>query len=162
MFSTAHFVRAIRKETAICIRLFGKIPAGGLDYRPTAGQRSTLELLRYLQYGPYNGVRRIVAGDWSLGKPTGEVTKDVPASDFPRAMEWQRDGIIRLVTSANPVDLAETDFTFPWGETMKKGEAIIAHPFNWLHGYRMQLFLYLKAAGVKELNSTDLWQYREE
>ena len=157
MFSVESFIRAYAKESQITIDLFHKMPTGALDYRPTLSQRSTTELLRYLSYGPYNVVRRVLAGDWSLGRSVNEVTKDMPVSDFPRLMQWQSDEVARLMRAANPVALENEDFTFPWGETMKKGEGLVNQPLRWLTGYRMQLFLYLKAAGAKELGTKDLW-----
>jgi hypothetical protein len=157
MYTVENFVASFEKETAVCINLYGKMPPGGLDYRPTASQRSTLELLRYLAFGPYNTVRRVVAGDWSLGLPTGEVTKDWPASDFPARMRWQADEVARLVRAANPVDLLEKEMTFPWGDTLKRGQALVVYPLNWLTSYRMQLFLYLKAAGASNLSTPDVW-----
>jgi hypothetical protein len=66
MFTLDYFIKTWRYESRIAVSLFGKIPAGGLDYRPSAGQRSTLELLRYLSYGPYNGVAKTIAGDWQF------------------------------------------------------------------------------------------------
>lgn len=157
MFTVDQYVRAYRKECVAAVHLFGKMPAGGLDYRPSPGQRNTLELMRYLSYGPYNIVRRIVAGDWTVGRPTHEVTKDMPASDFPARMAWHADEVERTVRSASPVALLNDDFKFPWGEVMKKGEALVAHPLKWMAAYRMQLFLYLKAAGATTLATPDLW-----
>lgn len=161
MYTVEDFIASFEKETAICLGLYRKMPAGALDYRPTAGQRSTLELLRYLGYGPYNGVRRIVLGDWSLGKPAGEVTKDVPPSDFPRQMAWQAAEAARLVRSADPVDLLNREISFPWGDTLKRGQALVTYPLNWLTSYRMQLFLYLKASGA-QLTTPDLWHSPKE
>lgn len=160
MLTIEQYIKAFSKECAISIHLYGKMPPGGLDYRPTAGQRSTLELMRYLSYAPYNGVRRIVAGDWNLGKPANEVTKDMPPSDFPMRMAWQAEEVAGILRSASLVALLEDDFTFPWKETMKKGEALVAHPLKWLTAYRMQLFLYLKAAGAGDLATPDIWHGR--
>jgi hypothetical protein len=158
MYSVDQFVRSYRKEADVCINLFTKIPVGGLDYRPTAGQRSTAELLRYLSYGPYNGVRRILAGDWTLGVATNDATKDMSISDFPMRMAWQADEVERLVRAISPVALMEEEFKFPWGETLKKGEGLINYPLKWVTGYRMQLFLYLKSAGAHHLNTSDAWR----
>jgi hypothetical protein len=158
MFSAEAFIRTYSVETDICIRLAGKMPAGGLDYRPTPGQRTTLELLRYISKGPYNGVRRIVAGDWTLGKPAVELSKDMPPSDFAAQMRWQNEEVARIVRAADPVDLETGTMLLPWGETAVKGEALVNHPLKWLVGYRMQLFLYLKAAGATQLATPDLWR----
>jgi hypothetical protein len=158
MYSVDQFVRSWRRESVISINLFAKLPPGGADYRPTAGQRSTVELLRYLSYGPYNGARRIVAGDWNFGVNTADATKDMPLSDFPARMAWQADELERIVRGANPIALMEDDFTMPWGETQKKGEALINFPLKWIASYRMQLFLYLKAAGASQLATADNWR----
>jgi hypothetical protein len=161
MFSPEAFIKSYATESSICARLFTKMPPGALDYRPTPGQRNTLELLRYISKGPYNGVRRIVAGDWTLGKPAGELSKDMPASDFIAQMHWQADEVARIVREANPLDLEEGFILMPWGENLRRGEALVNHPLKWLVGYRMQLFLYLKAAGASALATPDLWRLTE-
>jgi hypothetical protein len=156
LFSVESYLGTWRKESLICVNLASKMPPGGLDYRPTAGQRSTLELLRYLAYGPYNGVHRILLGDWKAGRPTAEVTGEMPASDFKDRMLWQADAVERELRAASLSDLAEKEITLGWGETLKRGEALW-HPMRWMIGYRMQLFLYLKAAGNTGLKTADLW-----
>ena len=161
MFSAEAFIKSYTLDSSICARLYTKIPPGGLDYRPTQGQRTTLELLRYLSKGPYNGVRRIVAGDWTLGKPAVELSKDMPASDFVAMMHWQSDEVARIVREANPIDLEEAYVLLPWGENSKRGEALVNYPLKWLTAYRTQLFLYLKAAGASELATPDLWRLTE-
>jgi hypothetical protein len=160
MFTVENFIATWRKESRISINLFNKLPAGGLDYRPTAGQRNTVELLRYLSYGPYNGVAKIIAGDWQHGKGTAEMTAGMPAADFIARMAWQADALERVVNSIPSTALATESMTFPWGENLKKGEALM-YPLRWLIGYRMQLFLYLKAAGAHQLNTTDCWRLVE-
>ena len=159
MLTVDQFIKAYRKECLICINLYSKIPVGGLDYRPSPGQRSTLELLRYLSYGPYNVVRRIVHGDWSLGVPSNEATKDMPATDFVDRMNWHMDEVARLVRSVPLTNLQTEMMTFPWGTTKSKAEALVDYPFKWITGYKLQLFVYLKAAGAKELGTADAWRH---
>ena len=161
MFSSEAFIKSYQTDSSICARLHTKMPPGGLDYRPTQGQRTTLELLRYLPKGPYNGVRRIVAGDWTLGKPAVELSKDMPASDFVAMMHWQSDEVARIIREASVVDLEESYVLMPWGENCLRGEALVNYPLKWLTAYRMQLFLYLKAAGAKEIATPDLWRLTE-
>ena len=159
MYSVDQYIRSFRHEAQISINLFHKIPAGGLDYRPSPSQRTTLELLRYLSFGPYNTVRRIVAGDWSKGIPADQSpSKDMPPSDFPSRMLWQANEVERLVRSVPVTALLNDDFTVPWGVTLKKGEALVELPLKWMTGYRMQLFLYLKAAGAHHLGTAENWR----
>lgn len=158
MFSTESLIRCWNTETEICIALFNRIPAGGLDYRPTPGQRNTLELLRYLSKGPRNGVIRVVAGDWNATPPAMEMAKNMPPSDFVAQMRLQAEEVARVLRAANPEDLAHGTMSFPWGETLAKGEALVHYPYRWLTGYRMQLFLYVKAAGVPGISTPELWR----
>ena len=48
VLTKAELIGALQHETNILLHLAGKIDRTQLDYRPTAGQRSTMELLRYL------------------------------------------------------------------------------------------------------------------
>lgn len=162
MFSVENFIASYRKESAICVHLFSRIPSGGLEYRPTPGQRSTLELLRYLTVGPANGVRRVLAGDWTLGRPAAEASKNMPPSDFVRVMQMQTEDAMRELAAFDPLRLMTETFTFPWGETLSKGEGLVNAPLKWLVGYRMQLFLYLKSAGAKDLGTRDVWHLPKE
>ena len=156
MFTMESFIARWQKESQIAINLFAKMPAGGLDYRPSHGQRNTTELLRYLSFGPYNGLLKVIGGDWKLGKSTAEATAGMPASDFPMKMAWQAEAAAQALRSVSTATLLNEDITFPWGETCKRGEGL-DYPYRWLVGYRMQLFLYLKAAGATQLNTGDCW-----
>jgi hypothetical protein len=158
MFSVEPLIRFWNTETEICIALFGKMPPGGLAYRPSPSQRDTLELLKYLSKGPRNGVIRVVAGDWNATPPAMDMAKDMPPSDFERQMRLQAEEVSRVLRAANPEDLVHGTISFPWGETFTKMDALIHYPYRWLTGYRMQLFLYLKAAGASQLATPDLWR----
>ena len=158
MFTVESLIRFWKTETDICIALFDKLPAGGLAYRPSPSQRSTLELLKYLSKGPRNGVIRVVKGDWNATPPAMEMAKDMPPSDFVREMRLQAADVERVLRAADPGALARETMSFPWGETLTKADALIHYPYRWLTGYRMQLFLYAKAAGATQLGTPDLWR----
>jgi hypothetical protein len=157
LFTIDSYISTWRKESDICINLAGKVPPGGLDYKPTAGQRSTLELMRYVSYGPYNGVHRVLAGDWAAGRPTAEMMAMMAASDFTARMRWQADAVARELRAVPESDLLQKEMTFPWGETVKRAEALLT-PMRWLIGYKMQLFLYLKSAGNTQLGTAECWR----
>ena len=101
---------------------------------------------------------RVLAGDWNATPPAMEMAKDMPPSDFARVMRRHAEEVTRLMRAAEPGDLARGTIAFPWGETLAKGEALVHYPYRWLTGYRMQLFLYLKGAGVTGLATPDLWR----
>ena len=60
MITKDHLLERIIKECKICMRLFTKLPEGSIDYRPAPGQRSTLELLRYLSIAIAGSAHAIV------------------------------------------------------------------------------------------------------
>ena len=65
MLTKEQFMQSVRHETAICKHLYGKIPEGALDYRPTEGQRSLSELLQYLTSTGTAPMKGLIANDWS-------------------------------------------------------------------------------------------------
>ena len=55
-------------------------------------------------------------------------------------------------------DFAEKKVTLPNGLTRPLAVALLAFNMKFLAGYRVQLFLYLKACGRTELVSRNLWR----
>ena len=64
-------VSSLQNEVRILLHLAGKVDRAQLDYRPSPGQRSTLELLQYLTVMGPGLVAFIRAGvfDWPDGNP---------------------------------------------------------------------------------------------
>ena len=50
MLSRHDILDSLLREIQITRHLFGKVPEGAMDFRPSEGQRSTLELLRYQSF----------------------------------------------------------------------------------------------------------------
>ena len=138
--------------------LFTKIPAGeaSLAYRPSPGQRSTLELLRYLSFCGIGACRFAVDGAWDGYQEVARRAEAMPAAEFPSAMERQKREIAELLSRFNDQDLATRPSKNPPGQAMPLGQALLDMPVRWLGGYRMQLFLYAKALGA-DLWTPDCW-----
>ena len=64
----------MQRECDICVHLFSKFDAAGYDYRPSPGQRSTIELLRYLAISPSAGLQAMAASSFA---PCAEATARV-------------------------------------------------------------------------------------
>jgi hypothetical protein len=64
MYRKDDFLASLKKEAKIIRHLATTIPAGQLGYRPTPGQRSTLELLQYLSFSPLSTAIYLVSGSW--------------------------------------------------------------------------------------------------
>jgi hypothetical protein len=148
---------ALMKECDVCIHLHGKIPDGGLEYRPSEAQWSTLELLRYISFCGIGFARAMIESDWDPYEKMEEEASVLDPEDFPAAMESQKRRIQDLLGALTDREIAEREALLPWGETMSLGRALLSLPLRCLSGYRMQLFLYAKAAGNADLVTRNCW-----
>lgn len=147
----------ILNECDIVLHLYGKIPAGGMDYRPTPEQRSTLELLRYLSYCAIGGARAMADGNWEAYPAYAEAGAGLDADDFPAAMERQKAELRSFFAGLTQEQVETQIATTPMGTEMPLEKALVVMSLHWLVGYRMQLFLYAKQAGNKDIWTPDCW-----
>jgi hypothetical protein len=148
---------AILTECDIALHLYGKLPEGSLEYRPTPEQRSTEELLRYLSFCAIGGARTMVEGDWDGYGEVAQRAERQAAEDFPSAMERQKEELRALFDGISDADFSEKSATTPLGEQVKLCRGLLDLPLKWMVGYRMQLFLYAKAAGNKDIGTANCW-----
>jgi hypothetical protein len=148
---------ALLKECDISIHLFGKLPPGGLAYRPSAAQRDTLELLRYMSYVGTAGTRAMLEGKWDAFQELGARAASMPAEEFPAAMERQKRELVALFDALTPQQFDSREVASATGERVTLGRALLDGPMRWMCGYRMQLFLYAKAAGNTQISTANCW-----
>jgi hypothetical protein len=154
-------IASLQKEIRIFVHLISKVDPAKIDYRPTAKQRSVLELIRYMTYMAPAVVKSIQGGDFSpecMGAIWGT------AEEASRKMNWeqaiaaigrQSDEVTRLIEPMTEVDFRSEINMF--GQNMTRGEAMVNMVVCGYAAYRMQLFIYLKAMGREELNTMNLW-----
>ena len=147
MSKTDELRDALLHECDIAIHLHSKIPEGTEDYRPTEGQRSTTELLRYLAACGIGSALAMRDGKWDGYKEAMEGVAELPPAEFPDAMRRQKEALRAFVDGLSDDDLQNVESTLPWGEKVTLGRALLETTLKWLTAYRMQLFLYAKAAG---------------
>jgi hypothetical protein len=147
----------ILEQCDICLHLAEKVPAGGLDYRPTPGQRSTLELLRYLSFCGLGATRTMAEGNWDGYKALAEASEAMTAEAFPTAMAAQKEALTAYFEGLTQADLDKRIATTPLGVEMPLGKALLQLPFSWMVAYRMQLFLYVKQAGTTDIGTANCW-----
>ena len=149
----------LQKEVRILVHLAGKLDPSQLDYRPTAKQRSSLELLRYLSFmGP-----QIVAAAKNKafdGPAWGAAAAEAEQRDFKATM----DVIAKLpeVYEKLLADMSDNDFrgelTGFDGNKISAGRFIVSIALGGHAAYRTQLFCYLKSCGREELSTPNLWR----
>jgi len=124
-------------------------------------QRSLLELLQYLVFMPEVHMRAALADSFSLdGFQTawqaGEATaKAMNLAQITEAIGRQRALIEELLSPCSDADLRAQIEMF--GNKASRGSKLVLLVLSHYAAYRMQLFLYLKAAGRAELSTFNLW-----
>jgi len=151
-------IGSLQNEVRILLHLAGKIDRNKLDYRPTAKQRSTLELLQYLiVMGPML-IRGIKAGAFD-GPAWQAAAKEANAMNFDQvlaAIEKQHNTYQQLLSTFSDADFRGEVDLFGAGKS-SRGAVIVNMVLAGHAAYRTQLFLYLKACGREELNTMNLW-----
>lgn len=157
MISKDQIAASMMFECDVAKHLHSKLPATSYDYKPTAGQRTTLELLRYLSVCGIAGIQSLYRSDWKTFRQYSERAAKMEAEQFPAAMDLQKREIRDFFESITERDLETKDAALPVGGTQLLGQAILNLPFKWLAAYKLQLFLYAKATGASEINTANAW-----
>ena len=157
MISKDQLADAMLRECDIISHLHTKLDPAQLDYRPSAEQRSTLELLQYLSIVGIAGSRCMAAGDFNLFKEFSERASTVTLDSFAGAMDKQKKELRELFAGFDEKLLETQAAPLPGGGEAPLGLAIMLGPIKWLAAYKLQLFLYAKASGATELGTANAW-----
>jgi hypothetical protein len=153
----SELISQLQKEVDILTHLASKIDRSQLDYRPTATQRSTLELLRYLSImGP-----ELVKGAKSQFNVEAwqAAVKASETRDFDQTMAviaGQKDVYAKELADWTDADF-RSELTGFDGSKSTRGLFIVNLVLGGHAAYRTQLFCYLKACGRDELGTLNLW-----
>lgn len=160
MMGKDDLVAAMGLECDIVRHLYEKLPRANWDatlaYRPTPGQRSTLELLKYLSYCGIGPSRACLEGNWDAWKAAVARAEDLHPDEFGAVMDRQKRDIATLLAPLTDQDLATRRAKNPLGKEMPLGHALYDMPVRFLIAYRMQLFLYARALGA-DVWTPDCW-----
>ncbi len=157
VLTKSELIAALQNEVRILLHLAGKIDRTKLDYRPTANQRSTVDLVKYLSMMGPAIVEAAVTGVFD---ETGWRTAEQAAADqtFDQALAT-------IATHPNTyatllADVSDADFRTEielFGNETTRGAFLVNWALCGCAAYRTQLFLYLKACGREELSTANLW-----
>jgi len=157
VLTKSELIASMQHEVHVLLHLASKLDPSMLDYRPTPGQRSTLELLRYLSYmGPV--VIRAAKGDGFDMAAWGAAAQEASARDFGQtlaAIAAQREMYASLLG-----DIPDSEYRTEiemFGRKSSRGSLIVNTVLCGYAAYRTQLFVYLKACGRVELTTMNLW-----
>ena len=158
VLTKSELIGSLQNEVRILLHLISKIDRDKLDYRPTAKQRSTLELVRYLSMMGPTIVRYALApspdfGIWTTAAQAAE------GRDFDQAVAAiaaQSDEYATLLGGLSDEEFRAEVAGFD-GRKVSRGTFIVNAVLSGCAAYRTQLFLYLKACGRDELGTLNLW-----
>jgi hypothetical protein len=160
-----HLLNNIEKEINICRRLYTKIPADQMNFRPKEGIRSILELLQYLSViGSVMPAYWLKEDDGDFNSFFGNMAakpKNMKHEDFLAVTTEQISLIRTLFDKITEEDLIKKEVTYPWGGKAPMGEAIMATSVKWLAAYKLQLLLFIKLCSDQKLGTGDAWVLTE-
>lgn len=158
MLTKPEFLAALARENAILIHLAGSLQSKHLGFRFTPPQRSTLELLQYLTISAQAGVGYYLQGSWDHWGALETQSKSVTLASFPAALKAQQRAVTKLLKPVTDKAFLTRKVKAMMGRgTLTLSQALASSTLTVATGYRMQLFLQAKAAGIATLGSSDLW-----
>jgi len=157
MLTKDQLVASLRHENKIIKHLATKLRPGMLGYRPSPKQRSMLELMQYLTCCIHSPARMIADGNWDAHEAIEGAAKSVTTENFDRALDAQLAAIAAIIEGIPHADFLGRKTEMPWGAPCTVGEGLVNMLVKCLTAYRMQFFLYLKAAGATEIGPANCW-----
>ncbi|MHC4938723.1 MAG: hypothetical protein ACYTHK_07120 [Planctomycetota bacterium] len=151
MLTPEQFVASCAHETHVIKHLATKVK--DLDYRPTPGQRSMLELMQYMTVMALPPMAYLADGNWDRAPSFGEGIDQITPETFADAMDLQ----LSRVKEMCPRDGFDNETAMPWGAPCTVGEFLVNAVIKAYACYRMQFFLYCKAAGATDLGPAQCW-----
>ncbi|MBP7966813.1 hypothetical protein KAZ66_00935 [Candidatus Woesebacteria bacterium] len=154
MINKQQYLVSFNKELDIIKHLAEKITPAMLEYRPTAGQRSTMELLQYLGHISATATRAFidpVKNDYmELAKAKDLVTFE----NFMATMDMQKEIVTAEVNALTEDDMIRVTELFGMKDQLSFH---LLSVLKWITAYKMQLFLYIKANGVDNIGTSNVW-----
>ena len=153
MITKQQLAASFRTETDLIKHLGTKITGERLEWKPTPGQRSLDDLMRYVTVMAEIPAYFAAHGEWGPHDEYNERGLSVTLDNFAERMDEQCDRVTAWMLESD----FEKQTTTPWGSPTTTAEFWLNMVGKCFTAYRMQLFLYLKQSGRSELGSANLW-----
>jgi len=150
-------IDSLQNEVRILLHLCTKIEPSMVDYRPTPGQRSTIEWLKYLAIMGPVCVQSALSGSFDqilwMDRQKALADKDFAAT--VAAISTVPDEYAKLLKDL-PDDAFQKEIEM-FGRKSSMGAFLVNTVLGAYAAYRTQIFCYLKSCGRHELNTMNLW-----
>jgi hypothetical protein len=154
MYTKEEIWNSFANEIRIIKHLSEKIPTDSHNHRPTEKQRSMLELLQYLSTMGISILDTYYTGDQNTFGKYHERSTQTTLENFKDQMDVQEQEMKELFAKFND-EVLGTELSL-WGLTAKKSIHVL-NLLKMMTAYKMQLFLYIKAAGNTSIGTANLW-----
>ncbi len=156
IYTKQHLIDTITNEFRILKHLAEKIPAGTEGYKPTEGQRTTLELLQYLSSIFANATHVILEGNTDAYKTAPLSGDGTTIENFATKMDEQLVVWNGLMEKFTDEELEKVINIYMMGDKTK-AVYLVDNLLKWAAAYKMQLFLYIKLSGNSSIGTSNLW-----
>lgn len=158
MITKEQYISSFLKEIDIIKHLAEKITREMLDYRPTPKQRSTMELLQYLGHISGTAIKSFIDPKKYDYMELAKAKDAVTFENFISTMDAQAK-IVKDEVGALTDDQLNAEVAFFGMSDKLSGHLLSA--LKWITAYKMQLFLYIKANGVDNIGTSNVWAGRD-
>ena len=157
MITEKEFEGSIHNEYRLLRHVFSLVDHDKLDFRFSAKQRSTLEVLQYLGAIGVGLTESILAGNMEPFKGSTERQNAITGENFLEKLDEEEKRVIAALKKYTQKELDESVDLFKLGHPMRKAQWLMS-VLQILAAYRTQLFLQIKAStGRTDIGTTDLW-----
>lgn len=156
MINKETYIKKLQNEVAILKHLASKATTAELlDFKFSENQRSTRQWFAYLACIGSAGVKDIINDDASGFETFMDRYENFDFSQFEKAIDTDTASLIEILESATDEKLKEEKTMFGRFTETRAGHMLSV--YNWYVAYKTQIFLQLKAAGLSDLQTSNLW-----
>ena len=155
MFNQDHFIGAIAHEVKVIKHLATKISEDNLTYKPTEKQRNLQELLQYLSIMLPSMFKMVLTVDYGIFPAYTQRSESTTLANFAERMDQSLAETQEIFSQFTEADLNQEVEMFG---TKQSKRLFLFNILTMLSAYKMQLFLYVKAAGNHDISTSNVWR----
>lgn len=161
MISKKTYIAKLENEIRILKHLASKATTPELlNFKFSDKQRTTAQWFAYLALVWVAGTKDIINDDASGFEMFADSIESFDMKDFSTIMDKNLSDMVAIIESATEEKLAEEKIMF--GRfTDTRASHMLSLVYNWHVAYKTQIFLQLKAAGLTDIGTMNLWGWMD-
>ncbi len=157
MIAKQTFITKLQNEVRIIKHLAAKATTPELlNFRLSDSQRTTAQWLAYIALVGIAGTKDILNDDASGFETFMDDMDNFDVSTFDATIDKNLTDIVALIEQTSDEKFTENKTLF-WNYTDTRAGHMLGAVYNWHVAYKTQIFLQLKAAGLSNLGTMNLW-----